>query len=274
MKIYNYNEKDRSAVEELFSDNSLAKFEILRFLDENPTMGQLAKEEGKVIAVGVFSGFDKKSKLNLYVKPDRRNEGIGTKLLGSLEIVMSNGGVKEIVCSFEDKDKERSFSYKNGYKSWFYSNFMTYNDEIIKSSPLGIRQYKDDDYSQCQKVYSEAFYKMGQMVGFETTLSEPSEKEREAFLNNAENIFVITENDTIVASATIDGNEIDIVAVAVEEQGKGYGKRIISYCVNELINRGNQEIVLWCVDGNPAKHVYEKLGFKADCLHEFVKKKL
>lgn len=274
MKIYNYCETDRSAVEELFSGDSLAKMEILRFLDENPSMGQLVKEEDKVIAVGVFSGFNTKSKLNLYVKSDRRNEGIGKKLLDSLEIVMRNGGVKEIVCSYEDRANERSFSYKNGYQSWFYSNFMTYSNEPVDCSSTGIRMYKDEDYNECQKVYSEAFFKMGQMVGFETTLSEPSEKEREAFLNNAENIFVLTENDTIVASATIDGNEIDIVAVAVEEQGKGYGKRIISYCVNELINRGNQLIVLWCVDGNPAKHVYEKLGFKADCLHEFVKKKL
>lgn len=276
MEILDYNQSDKLTIEQLISDNSMARMDIIRSLDENPEFGKLVIDNGEIIAVGAFTGFSKKSKLNLYVSADRRNEGIGTKLLSSIEDVMRNGGVEEIVCSYVDNEIERKFIYKNGFTNWFFSNHMVYEkDKFIMPLETGeIRNYSDDDYSVCQKVYSEAFYRMGQMVGFETTLSKPSEKERESFKNNADNMFVLVENNSIVASATIDENELDLVAVAVDEQRKGYGEKITRFCVNELMNRGNNQVVLWCVEGNPAKHLYDKMGFKVVDLHEFVKKKI
>lgn len=65
-----------------------------------------------------------------------------------------------------------------------------------------------------------------------------------------------------------------VVAVELKEQGKGYGKALISYGVNQILDKGEERVTLWAVEGNPAKELYKKLGFEVIRLHEFVEKKL
>ena len=47
-----------------------------------------------------------------------------------------------------------------------------------------------------------------------------------------------------------------------------------SYSVNKLLDRGCQKVDLWVVEGNPAKFLYEKLGFAMERMHEFVIKSI
>ena len=54
----------------------------------------------------------------------------------------------------------------------------------------------------------------------------------------------------------------------------GYGKNMVSYSVNKLLDRGYKRVTLWVVEGNPAKLLYEKLGFTTERTHEFAIKSI
>lgn len=276
MDIYieQYKNEYKSAINELISDDSFVRQDIIACLERYPQYGMIVKDECGVLAVGIFTEADKQSSMTLYVKPSRRREGIGTILLKALENNMRNAGVEKIVCDFKDNELEKMFLYKNGYKNWFHSNFMIYTGGKLTVDNCEIINYEDKDYDECQKIFSEAFHKMRLLVGLESTLSQPSERQKSAYQENSENILVLREYNKIVAVIILDDNEIDGVAVAIDKQGKGYGKKLVSYSINKLLDRGCQKVRLWVVEGNPAKYLYEKIGFTTERMHEFVIKSI
>ena len=253
MYIEQYKNEYKSEIKELISEDNFVRKDIIACLEQYPQYGVIVKDECGVLAVGIFTGINKKSSMTLYVKLSRRREGIGTMLLKALENNMKNAGVEEVVCDFKDNELEKIFLYKNGYKNWFHSNFMIYTGDKLTVDNYEIINYDDKDYNECQKIFSEAFHKMRLLVGLESILSCPSEREKRLYKENAENIFVLRDNNQIVAAAILDDNEIDIVAVAIDKQGKGYGKKLVSYSVNKLLDREFENVSLWVVEGNPAK---------------------
>jgi len=163
---------------------------------------------------------------------------------------------------------------KKGYQSWFHSNYMVFTENTGLASQLNISTYRDSDYTEVQNLCSKAFHRMRLSVGLTSTLDTPSEEERSSFLEKAEDIFVLRENQEIIATAIVSRNEIEQIAVAVDKQGMGYGKALLECTLQKLRDRGFNQITLWVVEGNPAKSLYEKSGFKVVRLHEFIKKKL
>lgn len=274
INIEQYKNEYKLAINELIIDDSFVMQDITTGLEKSPQYGVIVKDESEIIGVGIFTGVNKRSSMTLYVKPARRREGIGTMLLKALENNMKNDGVYEIVCDFKDNELEKKFLYKNGYKHWFYSNFMLYTGDKLIVDNYEIKNYEDKDYYECQKILSEAFHKMRLSVGLKSKLDIPSEKEKNLYKENAENIFVLRESNKIAAVSILEDSEIDEVAVAIDKQGKGYGKALISYSINKLLDRGYQKVSLWAVKGNPAKFLYEKLGFTTKRLHEFVIKSI
>lgn len=274
INIEKYKNEYKSAINELITDDSFVMQDIIAGLEKCSQYGLIVKDEREIIGVGIFTDVDKRSSMTLYVKPSRRREGIGTTLLKALENNMKNAGVCEIVCDFKDNELEKTFLYKNGYKHWFYSNFMLYTGGKLMVDNYEIKNYEDKDYYECQKIFSEAFHKMRLSVGLKSTLDLPSEKEKNSYKENAENIFVLRESNKIAAVSILEDNEIDAVAVAIDKQGKGYGKTLVSYSVNKLLDRGYQKVSLWAVEGNPAKFLYKKLGFTTKRMHEFVIKSI
>lgn len=274
MYIEQYRNEYKSAINELISDDIFVRQDVIACLEECPQYGIIVKDECEVLAVGIFTGTDKQSSITLYVKLSRRREGIGTMLLKALENNMRNAGVEEIVCDFKDNELEKMFLYKNGYRNWFHSNFMVYTGDKLTVDNCEITNYEDKDYDECQEIFSEAFHKMRLLVGLESTLSPPSEKQKSSYKGNSENIFVLREYNKIIAATILDDNEIDGIAVAIDKQGKGYGEKLVSYSVNKLLDRGCKKVSLWVVEGNPAKFLYEKVGFTTERMHEFVIKSI
>ena len=269
-----YKSEYKSAIVDLISDNNFVREDIIGCLGRWPQHGTIVEVESEVIGVGVFTGVSKMTSMTLYVKPSKRKEGIGTALLKSLEDNMRIVGVEEVVCDFRVNELEKAFLYKNGYNHWFNSNFMIYAGGKLAVGNLEIINYEDKYYHECEKILSESFHKMRLSVGLESTLSLPSAEERNQYKENAENIFLLRDNNQIVAAVRLEGNEIDSVAVGVEHQHKGYGKALVSYAVNELLDRGCIKVTLWVVEGNSARFLYEKIGFIKERTHEFVIKSI
>lgn len=272
--IRQYTNEDQGAIKELIFDNQFVREDIVGCLEAFPQYGLVATSKEGILGVGVFTGGEKTSSMTLYVKPSSRRRGIGSLLLKNIENSMINVGVEEIVCDFIANELEQDFMKKHGYQHWFKSNYMTYSGSKLPVMYYDIRHYEDEDYDVCQKIFSEAFHKMRLSVGLPSTLSLASENEKNDYKENAENMFVLRDEGQIVAAARVDNHEIDSVAVDVEQQGKGYGKALVCFLVNQLRDRGAQEITLWAVEGNSAKFLYEQLGFKVERLHEFVIKKV
>ena len=272
--IKKYIDEYKSVISELISNDQFVREDIMGCLNRYPQFGQIVEGEFGILGVGAFTGTNKMTSMTLYVTPSKRNEGIGSLLLNSIEEKMRSVGVEKAICDFLVNEQEQSFMYKNGYKKWFCSNNMTYTGVKLPVAHNDIVNYEDRDYEECQKIYSESFHKMRLSVGLESKLSQPSAEDRKDYKDSAENSFVMRDNNQIVAFLRIEDNEIVTVAVGVEHQGKGFGKSMISFAVNELLDRGCTNLHLWVVDGNPAKSLYEKLGFKMERKHEFVIKSI
>lgn len=274
LRAEKYQEIYRSEVVDLLREDEFIKKDVMSCLEEFPECAMMVKSDKDILAIGVYTGISKRTSFTLYVNPSRRNEGIGSILLTSLENEMSEKGIEEIICDYKVIDSIRAFILKKGYQSWFLSNYMVSTESIKPSSQLDISTYKDRDYNEVQNLCSEAFHRMRLSVGLASTVDAPSEEEKSSFLKKAEDIFVLRENQEIIAASVVSSNEIDQIAVSVDKQGMGYGKALLAYTVNRLRESGFTEITLWVVEGNPAKTLYEKSGFKVHRLHEFVKKKL
>jgi len=272
--IKEYNNEYKGVISALISDNSYVRDDIIGNLDRCPVCGIIIEDGESVVAVGVFTGVRKKTSMTLYVKPSKRKAGIGTMLLKALEEKMRNEGIEEVVCDFKVNEVEKSFLYKNGYKHWFISNYMTYTGGEIRIDNHDIVNYEDEYYYECQKLLSEAFHQMRLSVGLESTPSIPSEEQKQDYKENAENIFVLRVNNKIVAVVELEGDEIDTVAVDINYQGKGFGKAIVSYVINKILSKGCAKVPLWVVEGNTAKFLYENLGFSKERTHEFVSKSI
>lgn len=108
----------------------------------------------------------------------------------------------------------------------------------------------------------------------DSVIAQPSEKERRAWKEDAENRFVYEINGEMVAYSCISGNEISSISVRTDFQGLGIGRKFVMYLCNEIYQRGCAKVDLWCVVGNYARNLYDSLSFKEKYIMEFMRKTL
>ncbi len=79
-------------------------------------------------------------------------------------------------------------------------------------------------------------------------------------------VNVITVDGRAVAFCKIEfarrvGN-LDLLYVAEDYRGSGLGDRLMRWALKEFAERGVAAVDLKVVEGNPAKRLYEKFGFR------------
>lgn len=74
------------------------------------------------------------------------------------------------------------------------------------------------------------------------------------------------------AACLLGGAELDLGAVQVEHQNRGLARAMVSLLTGVLMRRGHP--TLWCVVGNPARRVYDALGFVKQYVAVFPRKSL
>ncbi|MFV0401491.1 MAG: GNAT family N-acetyltransferase [Oscillospiraceae bacterium] len=270
MEIINYTDDHRQKIAEMIGDDFVRE-DVLWCVDSAPHYTSLLLCDGEVAGVSAFTSNNLMSSHTFYIDPEYRNRGLGTYLLRETESRMKEAGIKEAMCDFLLKEPELSFVEKRGYVRSFDSNFMRYTGGRMASPEADIIPYQDDFYLESQALVAEAFHEMRLSVAIESELGQPSEADRKHWQGNSGNTFVLRVGDEIVAVLSLGENEIDSLAVRRDVQGRGYGKLMLAYGVNTLLDRGTKEIFLWAVEGNPAKHLYENAGFEVLRLHRFSK---
>lgn len=262
---------DKKKEVRMLIEDPFVREDLLGCLEEFPDCGLVAMEKGVIVGVAVFTGKNAITSFTLYVGTAYRKRGVGTKLLLELEKSMRSSAVKEVYCDFQEDSKHSSFAEKNGYPLQFRSGLMTFQGTDTALSDHRIRLYEDQDDEAVHDLLHRAFQKMRKQVGLPLQDAPKSREEAKKYLENRTSIFVLEKESIIKGCIFLDGHEIDKLAVAPEEEGKGYGRALLAAGVKN-IRIHHKEATLWVVQGNPAEKLYTSFGFQKRRLHCFHKK--
>jgi mycothiol synthase len=151
---------------------------------------------------------------------------------------------------------------------------MKYTGNRFDITEQLIRNYCDKDYDSAHEMYAKAFHEMRVSVGDfpDSIIERPSENMRKYWAKTADERFVYIHDDVIVGYAHIDGDEIGSVSVRSQYQGQGIGQNFVKYICNKILDNGNDEVSLYCVLGNKARRLYDRLGFQEVYTAEYATK--
>lgn len=196
--------------------------------------------------------------------PQFRGKGCGAAAVQQAYELFS-AGMQTCLCTFREGDAAaEAFAKKQGYTRQFCSEVLTYTGRTDSKSALPVRKYRDADFDRAHALYAEAFHRMRCATGCfpDSKPEEASEKIRKWWRDTASERLVYTEDDLPIAVAHIEGDELSSIAVAPERQGQGIGSAFIRCCRDEILASGQERVLLYCVAGNPARRIYQALGFR------------
>lgn len=215
--------------------------------------------------------------LYVYIFPQYRNCGYGKAAAGLSERRLDASKLKDITTCYDvNSETARKFAEACGFEKEFSSAYMEYTGGPFEEAALPIRQYRDEDYAQAQKLSAEAFHKMRVGTGCfpNSAPAKPSAEMRRRWADTAEGRYVYVLEDEIVGYGYIDGGELSSVAIKIARQGEGLGRGFVQFLVNRLLEKGCGKPYLYCVVGNKARYLYESLGFREAACNEYAKKRV
>jgi diamine N-acetyltransferase len=96
-----------------------------------------------------------------------------------------------------------------------------------------------------------------------------------ALLYKTKKAYVQMEGQTIIGLLVLDIDKkkdnysVDIIIIDKKFQGRGYGKKIVKYAVDELTKAGAKKLSIGVSRANPAaKQIYLNAGFKPHSIYE------
>lgn len=215
--------------------------------------------------------------LYLYIFPQYRQGGFGTAAVTLLEKLLQEKGAQRIqTCYRSDNSAAHRFTERVGYHARFASSYMTYGGKGWTLPDLPIRSYQSRDFEEAHAMCADAFHQMRLQTGWfpDSKPEQPDNETRSYWDNTADRRFVYTQGSEIVGTLLLEGNEIGAVAMKQACQGNGIGTMLVQFAVNRLLSDGCKEVALYCVVGNPARHLYDKLGFCEQYRNTYAEKKL
>lgn len=131
---------------------------------------------------------------------------------------------------------------------------------------------QDDDFLEISNVYESSWkYTYKGIIPQEYLDSIPKGRWVNNIITSGIYSLVMTENGYIIGTASFcrsrweqysDFGEIVSIYFLPEYIGKGYGKRLLQRCIEELNRLGFTGILLWVLEDNiRARYFYEKNGF-------------
>lgn len=148
---------------------------------------------------------------------------------------------------------------------------MNYNMEIQDIKIRKINQ--SDSREEISNIYEQSWkYAYKDIIPQVYLDSIPKGQWCGAFDNPEWYILVMLDGDKIIGTSSYcksrfedykDWGEIISIYFLPEYMGKGYGKPLLKWVVEELKAMGFKKIFLWVLEENyRARHFYEKCGFK------------
>jgi len=135
---------------------------------------------------------------------------------------------------------------------------MEYRGGSVESSDV-LKNYSENYFEEYKKIYEACFHEMRKALKLSPIDACDSKEE---LIKKSSDIFLYTENNTMIGSVAIYENEIDDLIVAKEYQHKGYGQLLLCFAVSQMQKMHISPIFLHVADWNKrAVDLYLKNGF-------------
>ena len=141
------------------------------------------------------------------------------------------------------------------------------SDTIIENCEIRIAKYDETNKLSLmlQQYYHEEYNGEN-----DKTDNEAKNRIRELITN--QKIFVIENNSKeIVSFCTIINPEIGILFTDEKHRNNGYGKQILSYCSNKLLNENNEIYLMTDKKNNEINSICKKIGYESYCEYAYVR---
>ena len=136
---------------------------------------------------------------------------------------------------------------------------MEYTGNVVESVDQLVNFYTDV-YDGYKRVYEDCFHQMREDLELFPVDNCYS---LHGCLEKREYIYILFEENLLVGSVAIYGNEIDDLIVDKEYQHRGYGLRLLRYAISRMQKDGVSPIILKVADWNVrAIDIYKKVGFE------------
>ncbi|MDR1583422.1 MAG: GNAT family N-acetyltransferase [Prevotellaceae bacterium] len=236
----------------------------------------IAKLSDSEAAVGVFClcsvNADAMEIMNIAVSEQYQNKGIGSHLLAESLKIAKEQGCKEIIVGTADCGiKQIRFYEKNRFvkydtrKNYFtdiyntpiYENGVQLKDMVMlrRAITYEIQKGEKADYNQLMTIWESSVKATQHFLK-----AEDFEFYKKIVPNYFPNLdlYVIRSEKTINAFMGVLGDNLEMLFVSAESRGKGYGKNLLIYALNNL-NVEKVDVNEW---NTQAVGFYEKFGFK------------
>ena len=134
---------------------------------------------------------------------------------------------------------------------------MTYTHKTDERTSVRLLPYESSYQEQYKNLYNSCYHEMREALEI-----RPYDfiQDDSFFDEGMENVYILVKDNELIGSVALKGNEIDDLLVAVKYQGKGYGRQILLWAL-ENINSGN--ILLHVAEWNArAVRLYKSVGFE------------
>ena len=134
---------------------------------------------------------------------------------------------------------------------------MTYTHPQDDRSGITMIPFDPAYKEQYKKIYNECYHEMREALDI-----KPYDFVRDDsfFAKGMDGVFLLSEEDEIIGSVALKDNEIDDLIVNPLYQGRGYGRKMLLWA---LENIGSEDIVLHVAEWNrKAVCLYKKTGFE------------
>ncbi len=139
--------------------------------------------------------------------------------------------------------------------------FLVYEMEYKlpgKEKPsVSLIPYSSVYQEQYKTLYNESFHRMREELGI-----EPFDyiQDDSYFASGMENVYLLLQDEEIIGSVAIKGDEIDDLFVNSKYRGKAYGRQIVLWAMDQMTE---DHIRLHVADWNKqAISLYEDIGFE------------
>ena len=134
---------------------------------------------------------------------------------------------------------------------------MEYKNPVEERSLVQMIPYSSDYQERYKALYNVCYHEMREALGI-----RPFDfiQDDSFFTSGMENVYLLTDGNEIIGSVALKGEEIDDLIVNPKYQGRGYGKQILLWA---LENIDSERIFLRVADWNKkAISLYGKCGFE------------
>lgn len=136
---------------------------------------------------------------------------------------------------------------------------MTFNKRLEYQDDIICVSFQEKYWNEYMKIYNECFHKMRNALEIEPINYYYDYSQIQNKIND---IFLYLQHGAIVGSVSCYGNELDDLIVAKSFQRQGTGQKLLLWGMNQIKERGYEEIVLHVAEWNQeAVQLYLKNGF-------------